>query len=229
MLVCHGFGCTHRTQIGLGPGDRARLQSIMAGGSASPAAERKGIGAAYAWFEKRVAPEAGTGKAVARTTPRYARDRGQFDCFDKTHNATELLALLAHFGLLRHHVVDVPQSRGLLIDLRGYHTTAVVREKVSGKQWSVDGWTKEKRTGAGPHADGALDAGGLRTRPNSSGGCLPKATITDRTQPRWLLVDATYEPIDGLRGRHGTTSFAAMVRWDDLGRRAVQRERFVFS
>ena len=93
-----------------------------------------------------MAPEAGTGKAAARTTPRYARDRGQFDCFDKTHNATELLALLAHFGLLRHHAVDVPQSRGLLIDLRGYHTTAVVREKASGKQWSVDGWTKEKRT-----------------------------------------------------------------------------------
>ena len=109
----------------------------------SPAAERKGIGAAYAWFEKRVAPEAGTGKAIARTTPRYSRDRGQFDCFDKTHNATELLALLAYFGLLRHHVIDVPQSRGLLIDLRQHHTTAVVREKVSGKQWSVDGWTKK--------------------------------------------------------------------------------------
>ena len=115
----------------------------MAGGRASPTAERKGIGAAYAWFEKRVAPEAGTGKAVARTTPRYARNRGQFDCFDKTHNATELLALLAHFGLLRHHVIDVPQSRGLLIDLRQHHTTAVVREKVSGKRWSVDGWTKK--------------------------------------------------------------------------------------
>jgi hypothetical protein len=142
VLVCHGFGCTYRTQIGLGPGDRARLQSIMAGGRASPAAERKGIGAAYAWFEKRVAPEAGTRKAIARTTPRYARDRGQFDCFDKTHNATELLALLAYFGLLRHHVIDVPQSRGLLIDLRQHHTTAVVREKVNGKRWSVDGWTK---------------------------------------------------------------------------------------
>ena len=142
VLVCHGFGCTYRTQIGLGAGDRARLQSIMAG-RASPAAERKGIGAAYAWFEKRVAPEAGTGKAIARTSPRYSRDRGQFDCFDKTHNATELLALLAYFGLLRHHVIDVPQSRGLLIDLRAHHTTAVVREKVSGKQWSVDGWTKK--------------------------------------------------------------------------------------
>jgi hypothetical protein len=70
----------------------------MAGGRASPAAERKRIGAAYAWFEKRVAPTAGTGQAVARTTPRYMRDPAQFDCFDKTHNATELLALLEYYG-----------------------------------------------------------------------------------------------------------------------------------
>ena len=114
--------------IGLGPGDRGACNPSWRADSASPGAERKGIGAAHAWFEKRVAPEAGTGKAVARTTPRYARDRGQFDCFDKTHNATQLLALLAYFGLLRHHVIDVPESRGLLIDLRGYHTMAVVGE-----------------------------------------------------------------------------------------------------
>ena len=141
VLICHGFGCNYRTAIGFGAGDRARLQALMAGGRASPAAERKGIGAAYAWFEKRVAPEAGTAKAIARTTPGYMRDRSQFDCFDKTHNAFELLALLAHFGLLQHHVIDVPQSRGLLIDLRQHHTTAVIREKASGRRWSVDGWT----------------------------------------------------------------------------------------
>jgi hypothetical protein len=142
VLICHGFGCYYRTQIGFSAGDRGRLQSFMAGGRASPAAERKGIGEAYAWFERRVGPEAGTSKAIARTTPGYSRDRGQFDCFDKTHNATELLALLAHYGLLHHHVVDVPQSRGYLVNLRQHHTTAVIREKKSGKRWSVDGWTR---------------------------------------------------------------------------------------
>jgi len=142
VLVCHGFGCNYRTPIGFGAADRARLQGLMVRGRSSPAAERRGIGAAYAWFERRVGPEAGTARAIARTTPGYMRDRSQFDCFDKTHNATELLALLAHFGLLRHHVIDVPQSRGLLIDLRQHHTTAVIREKVSGKRWSVDGWTR---------------------------------------------------------------------------------------
>jgi hypothetical protein len=140
VLVCHGFSCTYRTEVGFGPADRTRLQALMAAGRASPAAERQAIGAAYAWFERRVAPEAGTAQAVARTTPLSMRDPAQFDCFDKTHNATELLALLAHFDLLRHHVVDVPQSRGVPVILQ--HTTAVIRETVSGSRWSVDGWTR---------------------------------------------------------------------------------------
>jgi hypothetical protein len=42
----------------------------------------------------------------------------------------------------RHHVIDAPQSRGLLINLRTIHTTAVIQEKASGRRWSVDGWTR---------------------------------------------------------------------------------------
>jgi hypothetical protein len=147
VVVCHGFGCNYRTLIGFGPRDRTQLQKLMADGKASPAAERQAIGAAYAWFERRVAPEAGTAQAVARTTPLNMRDPAQFDCFDKTHNATELLALVAHFDLLRHHVIDVPQSRGVPVLLQ--HTTAVIREKASGKRWSVDGWTRNN----GEHPD----------------------------------------------------------------------------
>lgn len=157
VLICHGFGCNFRTEVGFGAGDRARLQGLMAGGSASPAAERKGIGAAYAWFEKRVAPAAGTAKAIARTSPRYMRDPSQFDCFDKTHNATELLALLAHFGLLRHHVIDAPQSRGLLINLRdnSHHRghprkgerQALVSRWLDPQQWRGAGHLPDRRMG----------------------------------------------------------------------------------
>jgi hypothetical protein len=140
IVVCHGFGCTYRTLIRLDPRDHMYLQNLMAEGRASPAAERTAIGVAYAWFERRVAPEAGTAKAVAHTTPLNMRDPGQFDCFDKTHNAIEMLALLTHLGLLRHHVIDVPQSRGL--PFISQHTTAVIRENANGKRWSVDGWTR---------------------------------------------------------------------------------------
>jgi hypothetical protein len=141
VVVCHGFSCNYRTEVGFGPADRKELERLMARGKESAAAERDGIGAAYAWFERRIAPAAGTATAKARTTPNYMRDRSQFDCFDKTSNATGLLALLDHFSLLRHHVIDVPVSRGLLIDLRQHHTTAVIRERASARKWSVDGWT----------------------------------------------------------------------------------------
>jgi hypothetical protein len=141
VVICHGFSCNYRTEVGFGPADRKELDRLMARGKTSAAAERQGIAEAYAWFERRVAPEAGTATARARTTPNYMRDRSQFDCFDKTSNATNFLALLDHFGLLRHHVIDVPVSRGLLIDFRQHHTTAVIRERASGKTWSVDGWT----------------------------------------------------------------------------------------
>jgi hypothetical protein len=83
-----------------------------------------------------------TAKAIARTTPRYMRDPGQFDCFDKTHNATELLALLAHFGLLRHPRHRRAAVARLLIDLRTHHTTAVHPREGERQRWSVDGWTR---------------------------------------------------------------------------------------
>ena len=45
-------------------------------------------------------------------------------------------------GLLRHHVIDVPESRGFIIGGLP-HTTAVVRERKSGQKWAVDGWTHD--------------------------------------------------------------------------------------
>jgi hypothetical protein len=56
IVICHGFGCTFRTEIGLTRGDHARMAAIMAAGSASAQAERAAIGRAEAWFEQRIAP-----------------------------------------------------------------------------------------------------------------------------------------------------------------------------
>ena len=81
-----------------------------------------------AWFEKRVAAEAGTATAKARAGLGHAGDPSQFDCLDKTSNTVGVLMIVADMGLLRHHVIDVPESRGFLIGGLP-HTTAVVRER----------------------------------------------------------------------------------------------------
>ena len=140
-VVCHGFGCAYRTPILLRNVDKAQIKKLFGPATAKSAdAERKAVAAAMAWFEKRVAAEAGTAKAKARAGLGSAGDPSQFDCLDKTSNTVGVLAIVDQMGLLRHHVIDAPESRGLIIGGLP-HTTAVVRERKSGQKWVVDGWT----------------------------------------------------------------------------------------
>jgi len=139
-IVCHGFGCAYQTPILLRPTDLAQIKKLFPAAAAkSPDAERKALAATMAWFERRVAAEAGTAKAKARAGFGHAGDPSQFDCFDKTSNTIELLTILAQMGLLRFHAIEAPESRGGIGSLP--HTTAVVRERVSGQKWVIDGWT----------------------------------------------------------------------------------------
>ena len=137
-IVCHGFGCAYQTPIVLRPGDLARIKALFA--SVEDAIdERRALAATMAWFEKRVAPEAGTAKSKARAGLGSAGDPSQFDCLDKTSNTIEVLSVVARLGLLRYHVIDAPESRGGIGSLP--HTTAVMRERANGQKWVIDGWT----------------------------------------------------------------------------------------
>jgi hypothetical protein len=142
VIVCHGFGCTHRTEIGLGSGDRARLATLLAPGQASAEAERRAIATAVVWFDRRVGPHAGTTHRIARAGVMTKTGPGQMDCIDTSRNTTSLFLILDQLRLLRHHQVDGPVARGYLLDGRGLHATAVLRETRSGKKWAVDNWTR---------------------------------------------------------------------------------------
>ena len=141
VYVCHGFGCKYRDEVDLTAGDRAKLTQILAAGRASPAAERKAVAAAGAWFDRRVGPVAGTQNHVARAGAKYMYDIHQFDCIDTSRNTTSLLLVLDQLKLLRHHDVDAPEARGYFIDGRPPHATAVLVEKATGTKWSIDSWT----------------------------------------------------------------------------------------
>jgi hypothetical protein len=137
-IVCHGFGCAYQTPIFLRPGDIAQIRHFFAGVE-DATDERRAFAATMAWFEKRVAGEAGTATAKARAGLGHAGDPSQFDCLDKTANTINVLAVIAQLGLLRHHAIDTPESRGGFGGLP--HTSAVVREKGNGQKWVIDGWT----------------------------------------------------------------------------------------
>ena len=64
------------------------------------------------------------------------------DCIDLTANITELLIVLDRNKMLKFHHVGEPVSRGLFIDGKQPHTTAVIVENKTGTEWSVDSWTK---------------------------------------------------------------------------------------
>jgi len=141
-IVCHGFGCAYQTLILLRNSDKAQIKKLFGTAAAKSAdGERKAMAASMAWFEKRVAAEAGTAKAKARAGLGSAGDPSQFDCLDKTSNTIGVLAIVDQMGLLRHHAIEAPESRGLIIGGLP-HTTAVVRERKSGQKWVVDGWTR---------------------------------------------------------------------------------------
>ena len=141
VTICHGFGCKYRTPIAISDPDRKKLLQIMARGQASPQAEREALAVAVAWFQRRVAPEAGTAKAVARAGPLLSGERAQFDCIDASRNTTSTLLVLEQLRLLRFHQVRPPEARGILLDLRWPHATAVLREARAGQDWAVDSWT----------------------------------------------------------------------------------------
>lgn len=142
VFVCHGFGCKFRTEVNLTAADRAKLTQLLASGKASAAAERRAVAAAGAWFDRRIGPLAGTRNHVARAGRKYMFDPAQFDCIDASRNTTSLLLVLEQLKLLRHHYVDVPVSRGYLVDGRPPHTTAVLTELDDGEKWAIDSWTR---------------------------------------------------------------------------------------
>jgi hypothetical protein len=142
IIFCHGFNCLFRTEIGLSRADHAKMASLMAAGRGSADAERKAIARTEVWFEKRVAPLTGTGKAKARSGGlTVGGDRTQFDCIDATVHTFSLLIVLDKLGLLRHHTLAPPISR--LITGGGPHFTATIADKKTGQGWTVDPWTHD--------------------------------------------------------------------------------------
>jgi hypothetical protein len=143
VIVCHGFGCRFRTPVALSSADHAKLAQFLAAGRGSAEAERKAVAQAVAWFERRVAPEAGTASAKAYATGVFDAQPSQFDCIDSSTNTTTTLLVLSELGLLKYHRLIAPVSRSPLLGLGVIHTTAVLVELQNGREWAIDSWVRD--------------------------------------------------------------------------------------
>ena len=139
VVICHGFGCAQRTEIRLGKGDHSKLTALLATGRGSAAAERGALATAIAWFDRRVGPEAGTTRRIARASGITQGGLGQMDCIDTSRNTTSYFIILDQLRLLRFHQIEAPVARGFITSP---HATAVVRETRGGQKWAFDNWTR---------------------------------------------------------------------------------------
>jgi hypothetical protein len=140
VMVCHDFGCAVHTPVQLSAGDIADLRRVLSG-SRTPAAERTAIGRAIALMERKVGPVAGTSRDRGGLDP-LTPEEGQQDCIDESTNTTQYLVLFDDLGLLKFHQPGAPASRGVLLDLRYPHQTAVMVERSGGREWVVDSWPR---------------------------------------------------------------------------------------
>jgi hypothetical protein len=141
LVVCHGFGCAYRNTFPLTPGRVAMLRGML-GSPKSAKDERKGLAKVVAWFDREGGRAAGTVGRIARASAATKSGPTQMDCIDLTANITELLIVLDRNKMLKFHHVGEPVSRGIFVDGKQPHTTAVIVENATDTEWSVDSWTK---------------------------------------------------------------------------------------
>jgi len=142
IIACHGYGCAHRTVISVDGAWLSRAGATLRAGQGSPDAERRALGEVVRSYTAYLAASFGGKPDVPGSPTRMSGVQGQMDCLDETANTTSLLLVLQEHGLLAHHVVEHPESRGFFFDGRYPHFTAVIAEKRTGSAWAVDPWEK---------------------------------------------------------------------------------------
>jgi hypothetical protein len=113
----------------------------------SPFEERRAIAYAIALIERKVGDRLGI-KDRAGMEFGGSGDPTQEDCVDEATNTTSFLLILQSHGLLKHHTVGTPFSKGDLLKatLQGDpvkywpHWTAVIIENKTGQKYAVDSW-----------------------------------------------------------------------------------------
>lgn len=141
ITVCAGEVCAKRREVSLTAEDRDTLRAFFAGTEGVPAAEREAVKRAIVWFERRAGVD-------DKRPPTEELDKqnvkevfwNYHSCVDDTANTTTFLLTLEQLGVLTQHEVEGQAYRGLVIDGRVPHFTAVIREKDTGEEYAVDTW-----------------------------------------------------------------------------------------
>lgn len=139
LEICFQHSCARRSLVSLDQTTHAGLADIFSTALDDPALERAAITQAIALLETYVGARTGTDRDLGGTFPGAFR-YGQMDCIDEATNTTRYLQLFAQQGWLHWHIPGEPATR-LPIPKRWWpHTTAVIRERTTGREFAVDSW-----------------------------------------------------------------------------------------
>ncbi len=142
IIACHGYDCARRLAISVDGAWLSRAGATMRAAKGSPDAERRALAEVVRSYTAYLAASLGGKPDVPGSPAQMSGVHGQMDCLDETANTTSLLLVLQERGLLTHHAVEHPESRGFFLDGRYPHFTAVIAEKRTGAEWAVDPWKK---------------------------------------------------------------------------------------
>ncbi|GAB5506872.1 MAG: hypothetical protein Rhirs2KO_20350 [Rhizobiaceae bacterium] len=138
FVACYSYGCRKRVTYAITQQMNDRFAAIMSEGKGSAEAERQAIRRAVAYYEDLSTTRIGT-RDDPKSPIAASGKPGQMDCIDESTNTKHVLLYLQSRQLLAYHSVQPNTSRGLLIDGRYPHWTAVIKD-TSGKKWAVDSW-----------------------------------------------------------------------------------------
>jgi len=145
VFVCHAYGCKMQTPVKFGSEQMAEIAALMKKikKADTPFEERRAIAYAVAWAETYAGKITGTSADHAGMEFTGSGDPTQQDCVDEATNTTSYMLMLEKAGLLKHHTVGRPFSKGNVL-VGGVsqwpHWTAVLYENETKKKWAVDSW-----------------------------------------------------------------------------------------
>lgn len=140
--VCYGHSCAQVQQVALSAEQWREVAALFQPPSPEAADERRRIARAIARLETLVGALTGTDKDRGGNWDGWLSGDAQMDCIDESTNTTSYLRMLARDGLLRWHTVEDRATRGWF--LFGWpHTTAVIRDNRSDRQYAVDSWFRD--------------------------------------------------------------------------------------
>jgi hypothetical protein len=148
--VCHAYTCQMKSTFYFRSTDIAEIAALMnkTKRADTPFEERRAIAYAIGLIETKVGAKLGI-KDRPGMEFGGSGDPTQEDCVDEATNTTSFLLVLQAHGLLKHHTVGIPMTKGNLLKatLQGDpvkywpHWTAVIEEKKTGQRYAVDSWS----------------------------------------------------------------------------------------